>query len=80
MHKALIGAVMGAAILAFSGSSALAYVICSGNVCWHAKEKYAYPAKAKVVIHEDSWKPRAKVVFREHDGRGYWRSNVWVGW
>jgi hypothetical protein len=78
MHKALIGAVMGAGVLAFSASGALAYVACTGSVCWHAKERYTYPADGKVVIHEDSWKPAAGIKFREHEGRGYWKGDAWT--
>jgi hypothetical protein len=80
MYKLLIAAVMGAGIAAFSASSALAYVACSGNTCWHVKERYKYPARSKVIIHEDNWTPSAGVTFKEHEGRGYWRGGVWTSW
>ncbi len=80
MYKALIGAAMGAGILAFSASGALAYVACSGNTCWHVKERYDYPPASKVIIHEDSWKPTAGITFREHEGRGYWHGDTWTDW
>jgi hypothetical protein len=80
MQKVLIGAVMGVGLVAFSTSSALAYTACSGNVCWHVKERYEYPAQSKVVIHEDSWKPTAGITIREHEGRGYWKGETWTTW
>jgi hypothetical protein len=69
-----------AGLLAASAMSASASIICSGNVCWHTTERYEYPADARVVVHEDSWKPapEVKITFREHTGRGYWREDKWV--
>jgi hypothetical protein len=78
--KALIGAAAGAAILALSSVSASAAIACSGDVCWHVKESYKYPAESKVIVHDDSWKwgPSEHFSWREHDGRGYWRGGAWV--
>jgi hypothetical protein len=78
--KVFVAAALGASALAFSALSASAAVVCSGNVCWHAKEKYDYPPSAGVVIHEDSWKAGPDVTFREHEGRGYWKGGVWSSW
>lgn len=80
MYKALIGAVMGAGIVAFSASNALAFIACSGNTCWHVKEKYDYPKESKVIVHEDGWKPSASITIREHEGRGYWKGDTWTTW
>ena len=76
--KTLFGAAIGAAVLALSAMSASAEVACSGNVCWHVKERYAYPPESRVIIHEDSWKAGPSIRFREHEGRGYWRGESWV--
>jgi hypothetical protein len=76
--KMLLVTVCGGAALALSGLTASAEVACSGDVCWHVKDKYAYPAESKVIIHEDAWKAGPKVRFREHEGRGYWRGETWV--
>jgi hypothetical protein len=80
MLKATMIAVTGAAILALSSVAASAYIACSGNVCWHVKERVTYPAESKVIIHEDNWKwgPSEKFEFREHEGRGYWRDGAWI--
>ena len=76
--KMLIAAACGGACLALSALTASAEVACSGDVCWHVKERYNYPAESKVIIREDSWKPGPKVKFREHEGRGYWKGDNWV--
>ena len=47
LSKALIGTVMGASVLAFSAMTASAAVVCTGNTCWHATEKYDYPARCE---------------------------------
>ena len=80
LSKVLVGSVVGASVLAFSAVSAWATIACTGNVCWHAKEKYDYPAAARVVIHEDTWKAEPGITFREHEGRGYWKGDVWTTW
>lgn len=71
-----------AAGLLATAVSASAAIVCSGNVCWHTTERYTYPSEARVVVHEDTWKPAAdaKITFREHTGRGYWRDDKWVEW
>ena len=73
---------LGAGALLASVASASAGIACAGPVCWHVADRYEYPADAKIVIHEDDWKPGpdARVTFREHTGRGYWRDEKWVEW
>lgn len=56
MLKATICATAGAAILALSSVTASAYIACSGNACWHVKERITYPAESRVVVHEDNWR------------------------
>jgi hypothetical protein len=56
------------------------HVVCSGNTCWHATERYDYPADARVTIHEPAWTAGPGITFREHPGRGYWRDDRWVEW
>ena len=80
MHKVLIGAVTAAGLMAFSATGAMAAIACTGNVCWHVKERYEYPPAAKVIVHEDDWKPAPSVVIREHEGRGYWKGDAWTAW
>ena len=80
--KILLGAAAALGFLATSAVSASAAIVCSGPVCWHTTERYEYPTESRVVIHEDSWKPAgdARVTWREHTGRGYWREDKWVEW
>jgi hypothetical protein len=82
LAKTLIGAAMGAGMLAMSSMGACAAIVCQGNVCWHAHEAYDYPHEAGVVVHDDNWRsgPHEKFTFREHEGRGYWRGGKWVAW
>jgi hypothetical protein len=80
--KALATAAAGAAFLAVSAVGASAAIVCSGDVCWHTHEAYSYPPEARVIVHDDNWRwgPREKFVFREHEGRGYWRGDNWTAW
>jgi hypothetical protein len=82
LGKALAGATIGAGLLAMSTIGASAAIACRGNVCWHSHETYAYPPDAGVVVHEDNWRwgPRERFMFREHEGRGYWRGDRWTTW
>jgi hypothetical protein len=78
MSKALLGAAFGAGVFAFSAVGASAAIVCTGNTCWHVKERYNYPPEASVTIHEDNWKAGPSVRFREHEGRGYWKGDRWT--
>ncbi len=78
--KVMSSVVLGVGLLAGASVPASAAIVCSGNVCWHAQERYEYPSDAKVVIHDDNWRwgPEERYTFREHEGRGYWRGDSWV--
>ena len=78
--KTFLGTAVGAAVLALSAAGASAEIACSGNVCWHVKERHTYPAESKVIIREENWKPGPSIRFREHEGRGYWHGRKWVAW
>ena len=82
LGKTLLGTAMGAGMLAFSTMTASAAIVCSGDVCWHTHARYDYPSSARVIVHPDNWRwgPREHFVFREHEGRGYWRDNRWIEW
>jgi len=80
LSKTAVLAAIGAASLMLSGASASAAIACSADVCWHVHEHYSYPGRAHIVIHEDNWRPRGHITFREHEGRGYWRGRSWVEW
>jgi hypothetical protein len=80
LGKSLLGAAVGAGVLAISAMSASAAVVCSGNVCWHTHERYTYPPEARIVVHEDNWHWGPEVTVREHEGRGYWSGDRWTEW
>jgi hypothetical protein len=82
LSKSLLVAALGASALAFSAMSASAAIVCNGDVCWHTHEAYEYPPDARVVVHPDDWHwgHGEHFVFREHEGRGYWRDGHWTGW
>jgi hypothetical protein len=82
LGKTLLAAAVGITALAGSAVSASAFVACSGNTCWHVKERHNYPASAKIVIHDDNWKWKRHEHYRwrEHEGRGYWHGGRWTSW
>jgi hypothetical protein len=80
LGKTLIGAAVAAAALAGSWVSASAAIACTGNVCWHIHENYAYPDGSRVTVHPDDWTPDDRYVWREHDGQGYWHGDEWREW
>ena len=80
LGRTLLGAALGTGLLAITSAGASAAIVCSGNVCWHAHERYAYPSGAGVVVHEDTWRAGPGITFREHEGRGYWRGDTWRAW
>ena len=81
MSKYLVTAAAGAVLLAFSAVNASAAYACNGNICWVVKEKYSYPAESKVIVREETWKPSADIVIREHGaGRGYFVGSEWRTW
>lgn len=79
--KTLTAALIGAGALALTATSASAYVVCNNaGECWHAHDRYSYPAGFGVTVHDDNWHWRHHDRYRwhEHDGRGYWRNGLWV--
>jgi hypothetical protein len=81
LSKTTLGTVLAAGALALSAGNLSAAIACSGNVCWHTQERYEYPPEARVIIHPDDWRWRRheRYVWREHEGRGYWRGGHWMG-
>jgi hypothetical protein len=78
--KLIAAAVGGLGLCIVTSVGASADVVCSGNVCWHAHDRFHYPREAGVVVHRDNWRAGPGIEFREHEGRGYWRGGDWVGW
>jgi hypothetical protein len=74
-------AFIGAAALAVSATGASADIVCNGDGdCWHSRAHAEYKPELKLNVHPDGWKWRESDHnrWREHEGRGYWRSGVWV--
>ena len=75
---AAAAAVLGVVTLA---TSAQAAIVCNREgECWHVKNRYAYRNEWGLVVHPDGWRWRRHehFIWREHEGRGYWRNGVWI--
>jgi hypothetical protein len=77
---------LGAAGLAVSATGASAYVACNreGGDCWHTDKRVSAPG-ARFDYHPDDWYFHQKWDadkdhhFRDyHDGRGYYKSGIWI--
>ena len=83
MLQGAVAAIIGAAALAATATTASAEIVCNHDGdCWHAREHYDYQPTFGLTIHGDDWRwkdaDHDRYRWREHDGRGYWRSGVWV--
>ena len=71
------------ALLAFSGPAS-AYTVCNRDGdCWHTDHRNHYDRALGVRFYGDDWYRHhdhdAHYRWHEHhDGRGYWRSGVWI--
>ena len=82
----LLGVVVGTGALTALAAPASAYVICDrdGDDCWHSESRYRAPG-VRFSYHPDDWyfhqrwDGDERRHWRErHEGRGYWRSGVWI--
>jgi hypothetical protein len=79
--KSAMAAILGAAALGATASTASAEIVCNGaGDCWHVRDHYTYEPSFGVTVHPDNWKwtDRDHYRWREHEGRGYWRNGLWV--
>ncbi|MEP6966928.1 MAG: hypothetical protein ABI906_02505 [Pseudomonadota bacterium] len=82
--KSLIGTgALGAAAaigIVAAATPASAYIACNRyGECWHAANRYAYPAGLRIAIYPDTWRkahPRSHWL-RDRDDRGYWNHGAW---
>jgi len=75
------GAVAATAFVALPVTSASAAIVCNREgECWHVRHAWRYQPEFGLVVHPNGWRWRAHehYVWREHEGRGYWRNGVWV--
>lgn len=78
--KMAAGLLMGMATVAIT-APAFADVVCnSDGECWHVHRHYEYKPEFGVTVHPDTWQwgQDDHYRWREHSGRGYWRSGVWI--
>ena len=79
--KLTVSALFAASALALTATSAAAYIACNGEgQCWHVHRQYVYHPEYGVVVHSNDWRwgQGERYEWREHRGRGYWHSGVWV--
>lgn len=79
--KLAAAAALSAGILGATTVGASAAIVCNRDGdCWHVRDHYDYRPEFGVVVHPDDWRWRAhdRYHWREHEGRGYWHSGVWV--
>ena len=79
--KLAASALLSAAAIAITSTSASAWVACNREgECWHTHDRYAYRSEFGVVVHPDGWHWRDREHYRwhDHDGRGYWRHGIWI--
>jgi len=77
----VLGALAGAGAIVALASPASAYVACNRfGDCWHTSDRYTYRPAWGIRVHDDNWRWRSheRYRWREHQGRGYWRSGVWI--
>ena len=75
-------ALVAAGALTLAATSASAEIVCNDEGdCWHIRGKVDYKPEFRLHVHPNSWKWGEKEHYRwrEHEGRGYWRSGVWIG-
>jgi len=79
--KLAIAALVGAASIAITTTSASAWIVCNREgECWHTHHRYMYHPEYGIVVHPDGWVWGANehYVWHEHPGRGYWHGGVWI--
>jgi hypothetical protein len=68
-------ALVGVSAIAMT-SSASARIVCNeAGDCWHTQTDYVYPPTLGLSIHDNDWKWKEgeKHMWREHEGKGYWK-------
>jgi hypothetical protein len=78
--KSILAALVAASATAMAASASADIVCNADNVCWHVHSHYDYKPEFAVTVHPDTWTwgPDDHYTWREHRGRGYWRSGVWI--
>ena len=71
------------ALVATTGAASARMVCNSTGECWHTEADYAYPGTG-YTKHNDDWyfhqTWNAEHPYRDyHEGRGYYKSGIWIG-
>lgn len=82
--KLAAAAALGAGLLGLTATSASAAVVCNRDGdCWHTRNHYHYRPEFGLTVYPNNWRwhhrDHDRYHWREHHGRGYWRSGVWIG-
>ena len=80
IRNSLAVALVSALALSLGTLGASARIVCnSDGDCWHAHGDYDYRPEFGLTIHPDDWKWKEGEhhVWREHEGRGYWKGGEW---
>jgi hypothetical protein len=84
LSAAAITLLMGSGALVATTTAASARMVCnSDGDCWHTESSYQYPGTG-YSRHNDDWYFHQKWDgdrhYRDyHEGRGYYKSGVWIG-
>jgi opacity protein-like surface antigen len=79
-QQTVTGAPKGTEPATVEGYGPTSVIVCNhAGSCWHALQRYDYPAAAGVVVHPYTWRWNngARFAWREHKGRGYWQGDEW---
>ena len=86
LSAAAIALLMGTGALVTTAGTASARVVCNNSGdCWHTDQRVKYPPSVRMQIHPDDWYFHQTWTgpnehYRDyHEGRGYYRSGIWVG-
>jgi hypothetical protein len=82
MKKIVLGALVAIGAAVALSAPAAAYVDCNGSDCWHTDQRYEARG-VTIEHHPDDWYfhqhwDHDRHWHDYHEGRGYWRSGVWV--
>ena len=84
VSTAAVVLLVGTSALVATCGAASARVVCNNNGdCWHTEANYRYPGTG-YTKHDDDWYFHQtwndQQHYRDyHEGRGYYKSGVWIG-
>jgi hypothetical protein len=86
VSAAAITVLMGTGALVATTGAASARMVCNGSGdCWHTDSRYQYGRDVRAQYHNDDWyfhqqwNGDNQRHYRDpHEGRGYYKSGVWI--